>query len=69
MSDSGVIDVVEKQFKWPLSGWPKDAHYKEVGARSFENRRPGLDARRGLDLLQYYEEQPQDRRIHAYIPL
>jgi hypothetical protein len=31
MIDAGFEDVVQVEFKWPISSWPRDAKYKEVG--------------------------------------
>jgi hypothetical protein len=31
MEQVGFVDVVEKRFKWPLGGWPKDEKLKELG--------------------------------------
>ncbi|KAF7555285.1 hypothetical protein G7Z17_g2330 [Cylindrodendrum hubeiense] len=83
LKKAGFVDIVEKRFKWPLNEWPKDAHYKEIGAWSFENLNTGLE---GLLLALFTRflgwtreevfifcsatrKQLQDRRIHAYIPL
>lgn len=81
MAAAGFADVVERQFKWPLSAWPKDPHYKELGAWTFANLDGGLE---GLTLALFtralgwtreetvvfcsrVRAQLRDPRIHAYI--
>ena len=29
--DAGFVNVVEKEFKWPINQWPKDPKMKELG--------------------------------------
>jgi hypothetical protein len=31
LEEAGFVDVVEKVYKWPMNGWPKDARLKEMG--------------------------------------
>ena len=31
LQKAGFVDVVEKRYKWPLSGWSKDKKLKELG--------------------------------------
>lgn len=31
MEAAGFEDVVEKVYKWPTNGWPRDSHYKTLG--------------------------------------
>jgi hypothetical protein len=31
LQKAGFVDVVEKRYKWPLSGWNKDKKLKELG--------------------------------------
>ncbi|KAJ4162950.1 hypothetical protein NW754_014371 [Fusarium falciforme] len=83
MQKVGFVDIVERHYKWPLSAWPKDPHYKELGAWTFANLDGGLE---GLTLalftraLKWSKEetmvfcaevrkQLRDLRIHAYLPV
>ena len=83
LSMAGFTDVVERRFKWPLNEWPKDRHYKELGAWTHENISGGLE---GLllalftrflgwtrdEVLVYCSEARaalRDRRVHAYMPM
>ncbi|KAF5566263.1 hypothetical protein FNAPI_1262 [Fusarium napiforme] len=43
LEKAGFVDVVEKQFKWPINEWPKDKHYKELGKWSYANINNGLE--------------------------
>ncbi|KAF5710362.1 hypothetical protein FMUND_9564 [Fusarium mundagurra] len=43
LEKAGFVDVVEKQFKWPINEWPKDKHYKELGKWSYANINSGLE--------------------------
>ena len=29
--DAGFVNVVQKEFKWPMNTWPKDPKHKELG--------------------------------------
>ncbi|KAJ3542738.1 hypothetical protein NM208_g3939 [Fusarium decemcellulare] len=83
LEKAGFIDVVERQFKWPLNRWPKDKHYKELGKWSYINLDTGLEGlalglfTRFLDwtpdevriFCAAMRKQLQDPRIHAYIPI
>lgn len=31
IQEAGFVDVVEKKYKLPVGGWPKDAKLKEIG--------------------------------------
>ncbi|KAF4980048.1 hypothetical protein FZEAL_3910 [Fusarium zealandicum] len=83
MEKAGFVDIEERHFKWPLNTWPKDPHYKEIGAWNFANLDSGLE---GLTLalftraLKWSKEetlvfcagvrkQLRDLRIHAYLPV
>lgn len=80
---AGFVDIVERQFKWPLNHWPKDKHFKELGTWSFQNLDDGLE---GLLLAMYtrhlgwtkdevllfcskVRKQLRDTTIHGYIPM
>uniref|UniRef100_A0A8H7NI88 Methyltransferase domain-containing protein n=1 Tax=Bionectria ochroleuca TaxID=29856 RepID=A0A8H7NI88_BIOOC len=83
MKKAGFVDVVHRQYKWPTNAWPKDKHYKEIGAWSFENLNSGLE---GLLLALFTRhlgwsveevtvycaqarKQLRDPKVHAYIPI
>jgi hypothetical protein len=83
MKKAGFVDVVHRQYKWPTNAWPKDKHYKEIGAWSFENLNSGLE---GLLLALFTRhlgwsveevtvycaqarKQLRDPKVHAYIPM
>ncbi|KAL2109245.1 hypothetical protein VUR80DRAFT_2799 [Thermomyces stellatus] len=80
---AGFVDVVEQRLKWPINEWPKDPHYKELGAWTRENLDTGMD---GLllalftrflgwtpDEVTVFSAQVRaalkDRRVHAYMPV
>ena len=29
--DAGFVNIVEKNFKWPMNSWPKDPKMKDLG--------------------------------------
>lgn len=83
MESAGFVDVVERRFKWPLNEWPKDPHFKELGAWNRVNLDNGMD---GLllalftrflgwtsdEVLVYSAEARKalkDRSVHAYLPM
>lgn len=82
MRDVGFVDVYIKKFKWPSNTWPKDDHYKLLGAWSYENIISGIEAwamapfTRGLGwkkeevemFLIEVRKDLKDRSIHAYYP-
>jgi hypothetical protein len=35
LEETGFVDVVQYEFKWPQNRWPKDQKYKELGMFSF----------------------------------
>ncbi|KAH7156740.1 S-adenosyl-L-methionine-dependent methyltransferase [Dactylonectria macrodidyma] len=47
LKEAGFVDIVETTFKWPTGPWPKDKHYKELGAWNNTN----MDALQGLEAL------------------
>jgi hypothetical protein len=83
MARVGFVDIVEKQFKWPIGTWAKDKHFKELGYWYWFNLDVGLEgllmalSTRGLGwsreevLLLCSRARPQLRnpRIHAYMPM
>ncbi|RGP78988.1 hypothetical protein FLONG3_2894 [Fusarium longipes] len=44
MTKVGFVDVVIKQFKWPINGWPKDKKDKLLGEWCYVNMASGLEA-------------------------
>ena len=80
---AGFVDIVERRMKWPVSQWPKDPYYKEIGLWAQENLFTGVE---GLMLALFtryfgwtheevlvgameFREALKDRRTHAYIPM
>jgi hypothetical protein len=37
MEAVGFVDIVEKRYKWPSNGWPKDKKIKELGLWNYAN--------------------------------
>jgi hypothetical protein len=31
VEETGYVNVTKVEYKWPINGWPKDQHFKEVG--------------------------------------
>jgi len=31
LEETGFVDVVQREFKWPQNRWPKDKKFKELG--------------------------------------
>lgn len=83
MRKAGFVDVVERQFKWPIGTWPKDRHYKEIGYWSHANLNFGLEGlmmallTRGLgwtkeEVMVFCTDVRRglkDPQVHAYIPM
>ena len=44
VEDAGFVNVVEKQYKWPLGEWPVDRKLKEIGRWNMQHWLEGLDA-------------------------
>ncbi|KAK7409266.1 hypothetical protein QQX98_008576 [Neonectria punicea] len=42
LQKAGFQDVHEYHYKWPSNTWPRDAHYKELGAWNHQNIVTGL---------------------------
>ncbi|OHE95879.1 TAM domain methyltransferase [Colletotrichum orchidophilum] len=83
MRNAGFVDIVEEQFKWPVNAWPRDPHFKTLGAWTHCNLDHGLE---GLTLglatrnLRWSREETllfcatvrktlRSHKAHAYIPL
>ncbi|OBR13084.1 Methyltransferase domain-containing protein [Colletotrichum higginsianum IMI 349063] len=83
MTEVGFEDVVLTKNKWPMNSWPKDQHYKTLGAWSLENYLQGIEGwtmpafTKGLgwtkDQVQVFlidvRNEMKDRTIHAYWPV
>lgn len=83
MIKAGFVEIVERQFKWPVGTWPKDKYYKEIGYWCHTNLDFGLEGltmallTRGLgwtkeEVLVFCADVRRglkDPRVHAYIPM
>ncbi|ROT42181.1 S-adenosyl-L-methionine-dependent methyltransferase [Sodiomyces alkalinus F11] len=83
LEHAGFEDVREHRYKWPSNTWPRDPHYKELGAWNYENIVSGLQGflmaalTRGLGwsatevnvLAAQARRDMADRTIHAYWPM
>ncbi|TDZ19170.1 Secondary metabolism regulator LAE1 [Colletotrichum orbiculare MAFF 240422] len=83
MTDIGFVDVVITKFKWPINTWPKDQHYKTIGAWNLANSLEGIEGwvmapfTRALNwkkeeveiFLVDVRKEFKDRNIHAYYPI
>ena len=80
---AGFVDVVERRMKWPLSRWPKDPYYKEIGLWLGENLSTGVEGLMMALFTRYlnwtqeevmvgamqFREALKDMRTHAYVPM
>ncbi|SCB65331.1 unnamed protein product [Fusarium graminearum] len=83
MKEVGFVDVVVKQFKWPINGWPKDKKDKLLGEWSLINMASGLEAFTMAPLTRAHGWTPEevtlflidqrkalaDKNTHAYWPI
>lgn len=83
IEEAGFVDVKLTKFKWPLSTWAKDNHYKLLGEWTEENFMEGIEAwtlaplTRALEwtreevlvFLTQVRKELRDRSIHAYLPM
>ncbi|GKT40041.1 putative methyltransferase tdiE [Colletotrichum spaethianum] len=83
MKEIGFVDVTIAKYKWPISPWAKDQHYRELGSWCQENFMEGLEGftmapfTRGLGwtreevdvFLIDVRKDLKDRSIHAYSPM
>ncbi|KAK2013967.1 S-adenosyl-L-methionine-dependent methyltransferase [Colletotrichum eremochloae] len=83
LKEIGFVDVTIAKYKWPMSPWAKDEHYRELGSWCQENLMEGLEAfsmapfTRALGwtkdevnvFLVDVRKELRDRSIHAYNPL
>ena len=44
IEEAGFVDVVEKQYKWPVGEWPVDPRLKEIGRWNMKHWLEGLDS-------------------------
>ncbi|KAG7055773.1 methyltransferase domain-containing protein [Colletotrichum scovillei] len=44
IEEAGFVDIVNKQYVWPLNSWPKDEVLKEIGQWQFVNLDLGIEA-------------------------
>lgn len=44
IEEAGFVNVVEKQYKWPLGEWPIDRKLKDIGRWNLQHWLEGLDA-------------------------
>ncbi|OHE97090.1 methyltransferase domain-containing protein [Colletotrichum orchidophilum] len=44
IEEAGFVDIVNKQYIWPLNSWPKDEDLKEIGRWQFVNLDLGIEA-------------------------
>lgn len=44
IQEAGFVNVVEKQYKWPLGEWPVDHKLKDIGRWNMQHWLEGLDA-------------------------
>ncbi|UQC83929.1 uncharacterized protein CLUP02_09425 [Colletotrichum lupini] len=82
MVEVGFEDVALSTFKWPTNPWPKEKHFKELGAWNNENFMTGMEAITMAPLTRALNWSPEevrvflmevrkngnDRNIHAYWP-
>ncbi|KAF7556738.1 hypothetical protein G7Z17_g1251 [Cylindrodendrum hubeiense] len=83
LEKAGFRDIHEYHYKWASNTWPRDAHFKEVGAWNYQNIVTGLQGflmaalTRGLGwkaeevdvLAAEAKRNMRDRRVHAYWPM
>ncbi|TDZ34602.1 Secondary metabolism regulator LAE1 [Colletotrichum spinosum] len=83
MTDIGFVDVVIAEYKWPINTWPKDDHYKTIGAWNLANNLEGIEGwvmapfNRALNwkkeevqvFLIDVRREFKDKNIHAYYPI
>lgn len=80
---AGFVDIVERRLKWPLNEWPKDPHYKLIGAwarkcldkgaeglvMALLTRNLGWTKEEVLVFCAEIRASLKDRRVHGYIPM
>jgi hypothetical protein len=82
MEEIGFEDVVEHQFYWPTSGWPKGKYFKTLAMYWQEDLLSGLEAisLKVMGLMGWSADEirvflagvrndVKDTSIHAYLPM
>ena len=83
MRKAGFVEIVERKLKWPIGGWPKDKHFKELGHWHTLNLDVGLEGllmtplTRGLGwskdealvFCALVRQEFKNPRVHAYLPV
>jgi hypothetical protein len=83
MAAAGFVDIVERQFQWPLNTWPEGKYFKTLGQWFNQDMRDGLSGMamatftRGLKMSREEVEvflidvrkDLNNKKIHAYLPL
>lgn len=60
MKEAGFINVQAKKFPIPLGTWPKDKHYKKVGALNLLQVEEGLEAASMAVLTRFENWKPEE---------
>ncbi|TEA12661.1 Secondary metabolism regulator LAE1 [Colletotrichum sidae] len=63
MLEVGFEDVALSTYKWPTNQWPKDEHFKELGAWNNENFRRGVEAITMAPLTRALGWSPEEVRV------
>ncbi|KAL2021876.1 hypothetical protein VTK56DRAFT_6471 [Thermocarpiscus australiensis] len=83
MEEAGFEDVVERVYKWPTNGWPRDPRHKKLGTWCLYNmdqvlepailapmtRSLGWTREEAILLAARARKDLKDPRIHAYWPI
>ncbi|GKU02940.1 unnamed protein product [Fusarium langsethiae] len=83
MTKVGFVDVVVKQFRWPMNGWPEDKKDKLLGEWCYINMASGLEAFTMAPLTRAHGWTPEevtlflidqrkamaDKNTHGYWPI
>lgn len=80
---AGFVDIVVERYKWPLNEWPKDEHYKQLGAwahycftgpmegmlMALFTRNLGWSTEEVIVFCAQLRAAFRDRNTHAYFPV
>ncbi|KAJ0319950.1 hypothetical protein Brms1b_003544 [Colletotrichum noveboracense] len=83
MIEVGFEDVTLSRYKWPVNTWPKDPHYREIGAYNYENVMDAVDGLAMAPLTRAYEwtraevevflvdvrKDVKNKEYHSYAPM